>query len=244
MTTMPLIQLLFAHVVADFVLQPNWLCKAKAAKGYKDIMTLLGHSAIHAVLAYFLVGAWSCWQLPVLIVLSHFAIDYFKVKCQKATTANFLIDQAAHLAVLVALWLVFFVEDGAWFESVLAWNKPHWLLIAIGFLLVLQPSSLLLGLFIAKWTPPHQAKSLPKAGQWIGYLERILIMVFILSGYMEGIGFLLAAKSVFRFGELKDNKELSMTEYVLIGTLSSFVVAIVIGFLVKYSLQCLPPCFP
>jgi hypothetical protein len=46
---------------------------------------------------------------------------------------------------------------------------------------------------------------------------------------MEGIGFLLAAKSVFRFGELTKAKEVKITEYVLIGALSSFTIAILIG---------------
>ncbi len=51
----------------------------------------------------------------------------------------------------------------------------------------------------------------------------------MLVGCMEGIGFLLAAKSVFRFGELTKAKEVKITEYVLIGTLSSFTIAILIG---------------
>lgn len=51
----------------------------------------------------------------------------------------------------------------------------------------------------------------------------------MLVGCMEGIGFLLAAKSVFRFGELTKAKEVKITEYVLIGALSSFTIAILIG---------------
>ena len=48
-------------------------------------------------------------------------------------------------------------------------------------------------------------------------------------GCMEGIGVLLAAKSVFRFGELTKAKEVKTTEYVMIGTLSSFTIAILLG---------------
>lgn len=50
-------------------------------------------------------------------------------------------------------------------------------------------------------------QSLPNAGQWIGYIERIMILTFVLVGSFEGVGFLLAAKSVFRFGELNKAKE-------------------------------------
>ena len=74
------------------------------------------------------------------------------------------------------------------------------------------------------------SKGLPNAGKWIGYLERILILTFIFTNTIEGIGFLLAAKSVFRFGELNRAKDIKITEYVLIGTFASFTIAILIGF--------------
>lgn len=97
-------------------------------------------------------------------------------------------------------------------------------------LLLLKPTSILLSLFIAKWTPTdNERNSLPNAGTRIGYLERILILTFMLVGCMEGIGFLLAAKSIFRFGELTKAKEVKITEYVMIGTLPSFAIAILIG---------------
>lgn len=78
---------------------------------------------------------------------------------------------------------------------------------------------------------------MPNAGKWIGYLERILILTFIFTGNIEGIGFLLAAKSVFRFGELNKAKDIKTTEYVLIGTFASFTIAIMTGFAVKRLLE-------
>ena len=61
-------------------------------------------------------------------------------------------------------------------------------------------------------------------------LERVLILTFIFVGYSEGIGFLLAAKSIFRFGDLQKSSELKLTEYVLIGTFLSFAIAIMVGY--------------
>jgi hypothetical protein len=55
-------------------------------------------------------------------------------------------------------------------------------------------------------------------------------------GYFDAIGFLLAAKSIFRFGDLKEAKDRKLTEYVLIGTLLSFGIALLIGLLVKISI--------
>jgi len=55
------------------------------------------------------------------------------------------------------------------------------------------------------------------------------VFFFIISGHWEGVGFLLAAKSIFRFGDLKGAGERTLTEYVLIGTLLSFGLAMLVG---------------
>ena len=69
-----------------------------------------------------------------------------------------------------------------------------------------------------------------RAGGLIGTLERWLILVFVVLGQYEAIGFLLAAKSIIRF---KDT-ETSKTEYVLAGTLISVAIAVSCGLLIKF----------
>lgn len=81
---------------------------------------------------------------------------------------------------------------------------------------------------ISKWKPKEK-KTLKNAGTYIGMLERLFIFGFIVIDYWEGIGFLLAAKSVFRFGDLSNTEDRNLTEYILIGTLLSFGIAILIG---------------
>ena len=106
--------------------------------------------------------------------------------------------------------------------------------IVLAYILMLKPSSVLLSLFLGRWAPSSQnTQSLPNAGKWIGYIERVLILTFVLIGNVESVGFLLAAKSVFRFGELNKAKEIRTTEYVLIGTLASFTIAILTGLAVS-----------
>jgi len=58
--------------------------------------------------------------------------------------------------------------------------------------------------------------------------------VFIVIGRWEGVGFLLTAKSVFRYGDLSESKNRKLTEYVLIGTLLSFSLAIIAGLVYSY----------
>ena len=78
---------------------------------------------------------------------------------------------------------------------------------------------------------------LKDGGRIIGYLERMLIFVFILSGQFAGVGFLVAAKSIFRFGELKDSENRKQAEYIIIGTFTSFLLAIVVSLIVQALLK-------
>jgi hypothetical protein len=81
---------------------------------------------------------------------------------------------------------------------------------------------------------PEGEQSLEKAGKYIGILERALIFIFITLDQWSAIGFLITAKSVFRFGDLTRSRNRKLTEYVLIGTLLSFTLAIAFSLLYTY----------
>lgn len=245
-TLIILLKLLCAHLCSDFILQTDSINSGKREPGFKGIAYLLLHSITHAVTAYLFVADWSCWLIPVIIFISHFIIDWAKCKYCQNSLSTFLADQFMHIAVIVALWFSLY-GAGLEISYLNAFCSAKVWLVFTAYLLMLRPSSILLGLFLQQWTPPSSnAQSLPKAGQWIGYIERILILTFVLVGSLEGVGFLLAAKSVFRFGELNKAKEIRTTEYVLIGTFASFTIAILIGIAVKYISSPLSPvifCF-
>ena len=57
----------------------------------------------------------------------------------------------------------------------------------------------------------------------------VLTLVFVLLGQYEAVGFIIAAKSLLRFAEGDKAK----SEYVLIGTLLSFSMAIFVGVAIK-----------
>jgi len=78
-----------------------------------------------------------------------------------------------------------------------------------------------------------QDRGLPKAGLLIGRLERFLILLFVFSDSLTGVGFLLTAKSVFRFGDISDDETHRRTEYYLIGSLASFTLAISLGYVAR-----------
>lgn len=91
-----------------------------------------------------------------------------------------------------------------------------------------------MGIIFSKWDLKKITKdneSLKDAGKYIGILERLLVFAFIILDHWEAVGFLITAKSVFRFGDISNSKERQLTEYILIGTLLSFGIAILIGLL-------------
>lgn len=85
---------------------------------------------------------------------------------------------------------------------------------------------------------------LATAGQWIGWLERFLLYVAVLSGLHFLIGALIAAKTIARFPEIQrpapPGKEgeaaPSFAEYYLVGTLTSFSVGIFVPLAVSWVL--------
>jgi hypothetical protein len=91
---------------------------------------------------------------------------------------------------------------------------------------------------MSKWDLPEDSDkdSLSKAGKYIGILERLFVFSFVVMQEWQAIGFLIAAKSVFRFGDLSRAKDRKLTEYILIGTLLSFGFAILLGVLYHYLL--------
>lgn len=233
-----LIKFVAAHLVCDFLLQSDRLCRMKYGSLLsRKIQALAAHSAIHAVLVYIFVAQWCNWILPIAIGVSHFIIDLIKVQSDKKGLVALVLDQLAHYAVLFLLWWFMFVKSGCQFNPADAVFSSTFWLVATSYIAVLAPTSILIKAFIEyeNWMPGDASvQGLPNAGKWIGYLERILILTFIFTGNVEGIGFLLAAKSVFRFGELNRAKDIKVTEYVLIGTFASFATAILVGFTMQW----------
>lgn len=74
-------------------------------------------------------------------------------------------------------------------------------------------------------------------GRMIGYCERLLIYVFVLANAPTEIGFLVTAKSIFRFGEVTGQAKRQHAEYVIIGTLVSFAYAVTGSYLIRWLLR-------
>ena len=75
-----------------------------------------------------------------------------------------------------------------------------------------------------KQADKNQVVTIRGAGQMIGYLERILIVIFLAVGQYASIGLIMTAKSIARYERITKDSEFA--EYYLIGTLSSILIAI------------------
>ena len=75
-----------------------------------------------------------------------------------------------------------------------------------------------------------------RMGKYIGWLERVLTVTFVLLGHYNGIGFVLAAKSILRYGEIKSESDHKLAEYVIVGTLLSFSLAVMLGAALRWLL--------
>lgn len=228
-----LLRLLIAHLAADFFLQ-SAAAAGRRERGWRSI----GYALIYALLVWGASGAWEAWfwLMPVLFV-SHVLIDGAKARLPD-NLGWFLLDQAAHLAVLGWLWTR--LDPGALPLALAkareAWLSRELLTILLGYLAVLWPAGYLTGCLIRPFRdrlPARGEAGLEKAGLWIGLLERFLTYSFVLTGHGPAIGILVAAKSVFRFGEIRDAANRAQVEYILIGSLLSFGFALAAGYLVK-----------
>ena len=244
------IPLLTAHLVADFLIQSDEDVKNKSSP-----RVLLKHSLIAGLLSWILLGFIQAWYAGLFIFLSHAAIDYLKSKKSGSTIKAFLLDQGAHLLVIVLIsyllisqallpftnyWVQLF---GNAYYSALVVISGAILCVPVGGIIVgFQVKSFLDQLDKSGKNSPEESegdarsvksRGFENGGITIGYLERALTYLFVLVNQPAGIGFLIAAKSVFRFGELKESSNRMEAEYIIIGTLYSFLYGILISYAIS-----------
>jgi len=244
-----LLRILVAHFLSDFVFQPKNFVKNKEEKGLKSPYFYI-HILITFIIVYLLMWNWNMWSIALIITGTHFILDIIKCQIKKQKGWIFLLDQFLHIVIIIIVWLVFTKQITQFSEvvfNIIKNDKFLWVLLAYVF--IAFPVSTLIGFITKKWSNEIEEENesgkdknlikksgLKDAGRWIGIIERVLIFTFIIIDQIAVIGFLLAAKSVFRFGDLKNSSEQKKTEYIIIGTFTSFSIAIFVGLLIKYIL--------
>ncbi len=223
-------------MIGDFMLQPNSWVTDKELRREKS-KYLYFHSIVHGLLAWLIVFEADFLGHAALLAVVHFGIDLLKLRLQRTATKRlwFLFDQVLHLISITAISMHYLGTPFKMYDI-----DPRFWILLTGALLLTTPASLIIRNLISIWTPNQNEtgeSDLNNAGKYIGILERLFVFAFIVTGHFEGVGFLLAAKSIFRFGDLTQAKDRKLTEYVLIGTLISFGMAIAAGMISAYYIE-------
>lgn len=235
-----LLRLIAAHLIVDFLLQPNSCVQERLKRKWASPWLYL-HAFLAAGVAYGLAGEWKAvWLLPIIFA-SHLLLDGFKSQSRN-TIRVFFADQLGHFIVIFLCWIQ--LADATSFDvgdylGSYKSNYTFWI-VAMAYIIAIVPSGILIGKFTSPWREElgknaedekqeGSNKGLQQAGLWIGRLERFLILTFVLFSRFEAIGFLIAAKSIFRFGDIRQSSSRKHAEYILIGTLLSFGVALTLG---------------
>lgn len=250
-----LIRLLIAHCLTDFFLQPDHWVADKKKKIFRSRF-LWYHGLVTGLVAWLLVWDPKLWWAIFIVTVTHVIIDGIKLSLQDrskkiATEFRlFMADQLAHLLIIMIVWL--WIIDG--------WNKMNLLvkdllpdykilLRLLGYLIMAGPVGFVIQFLTRRWASEIDTNdSLKNAGQWIGILERILILTLVYIDEFGAIGFLITAKSLLRVidkpfipgSEPSLTKPFSPrkhTEYVLIGTFLSFAIAVITGLLINRLLR-------
>lgn len=232
------LQLYLAHLVADFLLQPNWIAHRKT-----EIGPLAAHAGIHAVCAAAAVNLGLDRRVATTIVavaLVHTLIDHAKARFSGDGWLAFTADQAAHFVVvaLASTWLTVSWSGVIGVVHSTATN-PLVYLYACAYVAVVFGGGYLVQKITQSFLEQMQSDmarlkpGLPNAGKYIGWVERFLILTFVIGGYEPAVGFLLAAKALVRYPEIKEDTKGHFAEYFLVGTLTSVGLALITGIAVS-----------
>jgi hypothetical protein len=125
------------------------------------------------------------------------------------------------------------------FASSEAVSADQFLLGVGAFLFMMATSNQIVKLVLAMTDLKDQKEDeLPRGGRLLGPMERLIVAAAVLAGAPAGAGFVIAAKGLLRFPEVsrpgKHNVH-QLTEYLLVGTFTSVLIAGILSVLVLVS---------
>ena len=228
-----LVNLLIGHLIADFLFQTDsWVKDKQNRKLFGCGMWL--HAIVVFIMTSVAFGRFSSTYivLAISITCAHVVIDYLKVAFTKNCPRAFAVDQILHVLVLL-LMTCLVSKYGKWHQwGIIPQGKEVlYPVVVCGYLFCLSPANYIIREILRYCHVQNGAMSddvdanenIKLSGVLIGSMERFLVLTFILIGNFEAAGLTVAAKSLLRFND----NEGPRTEYVLVGTLLSIIIAVV-----------------
>lgn len=225
-----LISVLLGHALGDFYFQTN---KMVQNKGKYILLHVILYTLTISFFYYFNTKYLNL-NITGLIFLSHYLIDSINIHIKLKFSSLiqefylFLLDQTLHIIALLGIIAVFNAE------VLTNGSVSNVLLIVTILAYLVMPSSVLIDKVINMISKEDLIGNFTiDEGTLIGILERLLIIVMGLTNAINGIGFLIAAKTMVRYGqfdngEKEEKNNMNFRSKYLVGTLLSFLLGIIL----------------
>ncbi len=249
--------LLIAHVFSDFIFQSKSIVNDKSKlkmrgfiKHFIITLVIASISLIWIHPQYIKDALLAIVVVSIIHIILDFIKEFLKSKLKKSEITNiilFSLDQIFHLLTIIIIAEIVYVQyrfnlsgeilkilfillyicySGIYFVPLilnLIYRNVENYSVKINDILKEDNSKKELNEFI----------DLVATGRFIGFLERMLIVIFLIKNQFSAIGFLIGIKSIARF-KMMESKVFS--EYYLIGTLSSITYTFIIYEILHYIL--------
>ncbi len=226
-----------AYLLAYFIFNSHE-CEIEKRRNIFTKYHLL-HGVIVFLFSYLLSFNLDFWYYALLLAIIHSLIDLLKryLQLKNSKQNYFYINQIIHIIVLIAISLLFYHYSGISFIVNIPFNL---VLIITGFIFCAKPANIFIKNVFLSYSieipfnnhnnSSDNDTSLPNAGKLIGISERFLVLALILVNQFSAVGLIIAAKSILRY------KSTTRNEYILVGTLLSFGIAVLTGIIISKSL--------
>lgn len=236
-------QLFFYQLIAYLLTEISFPYNNKKEKKDSKKRIIVSYLVIPFVLSWIFSFQLYFAGFALIIALPYVMIKMLKKRIETIPFLgkySFFLYQALHLIVIVISVLVYdkyFVLD----PLIVVPLSIHKLSIIAAFLFCTKPANDYIGeiikIFNVQVEKNKKGDELPNAGKLIGIVERFLVLIFILFSQYQAIGLLIAAKSILRFKEDDTIK----AEYVLVGTMLSFAIALILGVAITFHFGVIQP---
>lgn len=232
-----------AHLLADYIFQSQLWSNGKSRKTVTKFHVF--HVLVVFVCSWILSFDPGYFFAAIGLTVIHFFTDVLKSNLVVHAKNNginknyFFTDQLIHLFFLVTMPIAYQEWHGINFIAEFSLKT---IAVVTAFVFCTKPANIIIkNIFtafaiaipteeqplIVRTEEQNTEKSLPNAGKLIGIMERVLTLALILIGQFGAVGLIIAAKSILRFKDTRQN------EYILVGTLLSFGLAVLPGILIS-----------
>lgn len=224
-------KLLAAFLVSEYILLPKSWKKDWEDKEHVSVFLYL-HAFLSGAISYLFLWNWSYYPVILIVAITQVMVHLLELGI-KGRLWTFVVGTVINVVVLLLLWLVITRQNGFILSAI--YDLFHWSqlwLVISGYIWVLMPAGKAISFATSKWQE-KKGDGLTGAGTLIGYVERVMIVTFVLVDQYQAIGFLITAKSVFRYADIRKDRNQKKAEYILTGTLLSYAIAIITALVVK-----------